>query len=114
MKFHFKIKYFNFYQFITKLIICNYHLATEKRRVKYKNKYSAYVSPGVQVFDGFSGQVLFVQLSVDLRELRYPEPVTVLPQDLPNASLHLLRVVGLSFPRAEVFIQIQGGWRNKT
>lgn len=67
--------------------------------------------PGVQVFDGLSRQVLFVQLSVDLRQLWHPEPVTVLPQDLPDATLDLLRVIGLSFPRAEALIQIQGCWK---
>lgn len=54
--------------------------------------------PGLQVFDGLSRQVLFVQLSVDLRQLRYPEPITVLPQDFSDATLDLLRVVGFSFP----------------
>lgn len=67
--------------------------------------------PGLQVFDGLSGQVLFVQLSVDLRQLRHPEAVTVLPQDLPDATLDLLRVVGLSFPRAEALVQIRGCWK---
>lgn len=56
--------------------------------------YSAYVGPGLQVFDGLGGQLLFVQLSVDLRQLRHPETVAVLPEDLPDATLDLLRVVG--------------------
>lgn len=60
--------------------------------------------PGLQVFDGLGGQVLFVQLSVDLRQLRHPEPITVLPQDLPDAALDLLRVVGPSFIQAVVLI----------
>lgn len=76
-----------------------------------RSTYSAYVRPGLQVFDGLSGQVLFVQLSVDLRQLRHPEPITVLPQDLPDATLDLLRVVWPSFIRAGILIQIQGCWR---
>lgn len=78
---------------------------------KIRSTYSAYLCPGLQVFNGLCGQVLFVQLSVDLRQLRYPEPVTVLSQDLPDATLDLLRVVGLSFVQARVLIQIQGCWR---
>lgn len=56
--------------------------------------YSAYVGPSLQVFDGLGGQLLFVQLSVDLRQLRHPETIAVLPEDLPDATLDLLRVVG--------------------
>lgn len=67
--------------------------------------------PGLQVFDRLSGQVLLVQFSVDLRQLRHPEPITVLPQDLPDATLDLLRVVGPAFIQARVLIQIKGCWR---
>lgn len=70
--------------------------------------YSAYVYPGLQVFKSLSGHVLFVQLPVDLRQLGHPEPVAVLPQNLTDAPLDLLRVVGLFFPRVEAFVWIQG------
>ncbi len=70
--------------------------------------------PGLQVFDGRGGQVLFVQLFVDLRQLRHPEAVTVLPENLPDATLDLLRVVGVSFIRAGALIQIQGRWMIRT
>lgn len=51
------------------------------------------MGPGLQVFDGLSGQLLFVQLSVDLRQLGHPETIAVLAEDLPDATLDLLRVV---------------------
>lgn len=60
--------------------------------------YSAYVCPRLQIFDGFSGEVLLVQLPVHLRQLGHPEPVTILLQDLFDATLDLLWIVGLSFP----------------
>lgn len=75
------------------IIICFLQCYSDKRSI-----YSAYVCPGIEVFDGLSGHVLLVQLSVDLRQLGHPEAITVLPQDLFDATLDLLRIVGLSFP----------------
>lgn len=66
--------------------------------------------PAFQVFDGLARQVLFVQLSVDLRQLGHPEPITVLPKDLFDANLNLLRVVRLPFPRAGALVQVGGSW----
>lgn len=63
-----------------------------------RRTYGADVGPALQVSDGLAGQILFVQLSVDLRQLGHPEPVAVLAQDLPDAALNLLTVVRLSPP----------------
>lgn len=76
-----------------------------------RSTYSAYMGPGLQVFNGLSGEILFVQLSVDLRKLWHPEPITILSQDLPDATLDLLRVVRSSFIWG--VIQIQGCWKGK-
>lgn len=73
---------------------------------KSQSPYSAYVCPGLQVFDGLIGQVLFVKLPVDLWQLRHPESIAVLHQDLPDAKLDLLRVIGLSFTGGEPLIHI--------
>lgn len=67
--------------------------------------------PGVQVSDALAGQLLLVQLSVDLRQLRHPEAVAVLAQDLPDPTLNLLRVVGPAPVRAGALVQIQRGWK---
>lgn len=68
--------------------------------------YGAYVGPGLQVFDGLAGQLLFVQLSVDLRQLWHPETIAVLPEDLSDATLDLLRVVGQPFVWTGVLMKI--------
>lgn len=84
-----------------------FRIADESKLLR--RTYSAYVRPGLQVFDGFGGQLLFVQLSVDLRQLGHPETIAVLPEDLPDAALDLLRVVGR--PLVWVLIKIQGCYR---
>lgn len=46
-----------------------FHYTQMKRNPSGGGTYGAYVGPGLQVFDGLTGQLLFVQLSVDLRQL---------------------------------------------
>lgn len=70
------------------------------------------MGPGLQVFDSLGRQVLLVKLSVDLRQLRHPEAIAVLLQDLFDAALDLLGVVRLSFPQASALIQIRVRWKN--
>lgn len=66
--------------------------------------YYANVRPGLQVFNGLCGQVLFVKLSVHLRQFGHPEAITVLRQDLSDVTLDQLGVVGLCFPRTKALI----------
>lgn len=44
--------------------------------------YSADMRPLLQVFEGFTRQLLLVQLPIELGQLGYPEAIAVLGQDL--------------------------------
>lgn len=89
--------------------------------------YSAYVCPVLQILECFARQVLFVQFSVELRQLGHPETITVLVQHLSDTPLHLLGVVvptgwgvvvlgvvmWLGLPRDSIFLEVCGSWRRK-
>lgn len=89
------------------------HRSTRVTAATGGRTYDAHVGPGLQVFDGFRGQLLLVELPVNLGQLGHPEPVAVLSQDLSDATLDLLPAVGPSFVRAVALVQIREGWAER-